>query len=99
MYKRQVGGGPNNLIKNGCNLVITVDDILEHYEFISETQEKEKLERKYDYIYKLISNVPININDICKQLKLNISEVNQKIFMLELQGLIKSLPGNEYVRV
>ena len=94
-----VGGGPNNLIKNGCNLVITVDDILEHYEFISETQEKEKVETEYDDIYKLISNVPININDICKQLKLNISEVNQKIFMLELQGLIKSLPGNEYVRV
>lgn len=93
-----VGGGPNYLIKNGCNLVIDVEDILEHYESITEEENKEIVEKEYADIYKLINNIPININDICKKLKLSVSEVNQKISMLELQGVIKCLPGNEYVR-
>ena len=93
-----VGGGSNYLIKEGCNLVTNVDDILEHYGNITEEANKEIVEKEYADVYKLIINIPININDICKKLKLNVSEVNQKISMLELQGVIKCLPGNEYIR-
>ncbi len=93
-----VGGGSNYLIKEGCNLVTNVDDILEHYGNITEEANKEIVEKEYADVYKLINNIPININDICKKLKLNVSEVNQKISMLELQGVIKCLPGNEYIR-
>ena len=43
--------------------------------------------------------MPININLIAKKCNLNISEVYQKLLIMEIKGYIKGLPGNEYVRV
>jgi len=43
--------------------------------------------------------MPININLIAKKCNLSISEVSQKLLIMEIKGHVKSLPGNEYVRV
>ena len=42
--------------------------------------------------------MPKNINYIVMKSKCGISNVNQKLIILELKGYIKSLPGNNYVR-
>ena len=41
-------------------------------------------------INKVVKNVPSN---------LKIEELNQKLTMMELEGLIKNLPGNNYARL
>lgn len=55
----------------------------------------------YEYIdiYNLIPYYPVSIEYLARKSNLRISEINQKLTILELEGLIKSLPGNNYVRI
>ena len=41
--------------------------------------------------------MPRSINEISKLSNKSIPEVNEALFMLEMEGLIKSLPGSEYI--
>ena len=36
----------------------------------------------------------MNINEIARYLKMNIAELNMKLTMMEIEGLIEVLPGN-----
>lgn len=36
----------------------------------------------------------MNINEIARLLKINIAELNIKLTMMEIEGLIEVLPGN-----
>ena len=58
-----------------------------------------QIEKEYLEIYNLILYKPINIQQLVKKSGLNISKLNQKLTILELEGHIKNLPGNNYVRV
>ena len=40
----------------------------------------------------------MHINEICKKANTPMAEVNQIITMLEIEGLIKSLPNNEFIK-
>ena len=53
---------------------------------------------EYKKVYDVIENFPININQICKKAKISIAEANQTLTMLEIEGLIRSLPNNEYIK-
>ncbi len=56
--------------------------------------EKRKLENsKLSYIYDLISNEPISINEICKKTSKPISQISSDLFSLELEGYIKKVAG------
>lgn len=102
----KLGVGTNKLLKNGAKCVVTAEDILQEYEFLKELKvnneinnyhEKRKIEeipKEYREIYKSIENEPTNINTICKKSKLDITEVNIGLTILELEGYIKRLPGN-----
>lgn len=92
------GYGPNKLIQEGANLIMSAQDVLEELELLDETNEY-KPEQQYQEIYDVLGNLPISANDICKIVKKPISEVNEALFMLELQGAIKSFPGNQFARV
>ena len=63
-----------------------------------EENEQSQIDEELKEIYDLISYVPKNINYIAMKSKCGISNVNQKLIILELKGYIKSLPGNNYVR-
>ena len=105
------GVGTNNLIKMGAALVTSSKEILQEMGIISdEIEEIESIENEinkkeenqindeYKEIYNLISYIPKSINYISAKSGLNISDINQKLTILELEGYIKSLPGNNYVR-
>lgn len=92
----KTGYGPNEHIKNGAKLVTNYMDILEEYNLFNK-EEKTKIDEKYIEIYKCINEVPRSINEISRLSNKTISEVNEALFMLEMEGLIKSLPGNEYI--
>ena len=103
------GWGTNLLIQEGAKLVLAPGDILEEYgikydkkeelEQIYEKKKKIKIKPEYKELYNLITEDPIEINELAKKSKLDISELNQKITMMEIEGYIESLPGNEYKRV
>lgn len=103
------GAGTNDLIKSGGKLVTHPQDILKEFNInynenkeinLSKPQKKITLVKdEYKELYKLITNEPININDLAKKSNLNITQVSTKLTMMELEGYIKSLPGNEFVRL
>ena len=103
------GWGTNLLIQEGAKLVLSPGDILEEYgikydkkeelEQIYEKKRKIKIKPEYKELYNLITEKPIEINELAKRSKLDISELSQKITMMEIEGYIESLPGNEYKRV
>lgn len=98
----KTSGGTNELIKGGAKLVTCANDILTEFKIIVEnTPEKNEksVEPEFLEIYNQITYMPININVIAKKCKLDIANVSQKLLLMELRGYVKSMPGNEYVRV
>ncbi|MDR0978942.1 MAG: hypothetical protein LBL91_03265 [Lachnospiraceae bacterium] len=49
--------------------------------------------KEYEEIYKLLSSVPKHINNIIKASNQNSSKVSSILTMLEIEGLVESLPG------
>lgn len=91
--------GSNELIKSGAKLVTCVNDILnEIEEEIEKKTEKIKIKSEYKKVYDILTNAPMHINEICKKANSQMAEVNQIMTMLEIEGLIKSLPNNEFIK-
>ena len=96
--------GTNNLIKEFAKIVISPKDVINNYNFLhkievnSNTLVKEQIPEEYKKIYSLITDIPININDIAKKSLLELREVSSKLTMLELDGKVVKLPGNMYIR-
>lgn len=91
--------GTNNLIKNGAKLVTDIDEILSEFELEQEKKSNEiEISEEYKKIYNVLTFSPIHINEICKKTNSTMSEVNQVITMLEIEGLIKALPNNEFIK-
>lgn len=89
------GYSTNLLIKNGANLVMQPEDILEFY--FNPSQEQE-VQEEYKQIYNLISSIPVSANELSRRTKKTISETMQTLTMLELEGYIKTAAGNQYIR-
>lgn len=49
--------------------------------------------KEYQFVYNLISDNPISINEICKKTNESISVVSNALFILELEGYIKKVAG------
>ena len=94
------GVGTNNLIKEGAILVTNSNEILtqigENVE--KDTEENEKTEFKipneYKEIYEKLEEGKIGINELARSLNHTIVQINQKLTLMELEGLIEMLPGN-----
>lgn len=94
--------GTNRLIQEGAKLVLNSNDILQELGIDTYEIEEEKeieVEEEYLEIYNILTHMPTNINTIAKKCNLDISKVSQKLLMMEIKGYIKSMPGNEYVRL
>ena len=95
--ERKNGVGTNQLIKEGASLVTNIDDILNAIKVERKAENNAvKIPAEYLPIYEVLENEPMNVNVICKKLKTDISSINANLMLMELEGYIKSLPGNYY---
>lgn len=101
--ENQKGITPNRLIQQGAFLVTKPEDIIKKYpelnlkkkEIIK--QKEKEVSQELKEIYDILScEQPIHINEITKMIHMQISEINYKLMMLELEEKIVSLPGNNY---
>lgn len=97
--------GTAMLIQNGAKLVLSPQEILDYIGIKTEIQNKTKVKSKikipkeYKDIYKILSNIPININEISKKSNKTIMEVSSILTMLEIKGVIKQIGINEFVKM
>lgn len=95
------GIGTNKLIQEGAKLITKPSQIYE-YMNINITKEKRKIDenriipKEYLPIYNLLSDEPIHINKIAKELDTTVSQINAIITLMELDGYIIQLAGNEF---
>lgn len=96
------GIGTNKLIQEGAKLVINPNDVIELLEN-NQNLKKEtaknidnKIPKEYNEIYQIIKEHQLHINDICKISKKTIQELNPILTMLEIEGYIVGLPGNQF---
>lgn len=96
--------GTNSLIKQGAKLVQTIDDILEEFPYISlngggqKSSLTEKLTDSEALVYELIDYNPIHIDEIYSKLDLNLSEIYEALFSLQLKNMIKQVSGGSYIQ-
>lgn len=96
--------GTNNLIKEFAKIAISPENIINNYNFLHKKEvtqnilNVEEVPKEYREIYSLITEVPININEITKKCHLELKEVSSRLTMLELDEKIVKLPGNMYIR-
>ena len=62
-------------------------------ESLNSQNKKELKDSKLAYIYDLISDKPISINELCKKTSKPISKISNDLFLLELEGYIKKVAG------
>ena len=96
----KTGAGTNNLIKKGAMLVTNPIEILtqigEDVETDTEKNEETeiKIQKEYKEIYEKLKEGKIEINELSRSMKESIVKINQKLTLMELEGIIEILPGN-----
>lgn len=92
---KKTGYLTNEYIKNGAHLVTTVEDIIEYCPIQYDAKE---VNEEYKEVYKYIGEIPISVDEICKYTNLSIASINEKLMLMEIESLIRNVPGG-YVRV
>ena len=106
------GMGANILIQKGATLVLRTKEIIEKYienirykQISIQDLEKSKtpkidlskIKKDYRSIYEMIAN-NYTVNDISKKLNLSLSEIYEKLFMMEMDRLIESYQGQYKIK-
>ena len=100
--------GTNNLIKEFAFITTEPEDILSYLGFIKPIENNNIEKAKAQIIenipidlvdiYKVIDKNPIDVNEISKKSNLDLKTVMSKLTMLELEGRIRKISGNRYIR-
>ncbi len=100
--------GTNNLIKEFAFITTEPEDILSYLGFIKPIENNNIEKAKAQIIenipidlvdiYKVIDKNPIDVNEISKKSNLDLKSVMSKLTMLELEGRIRKISGNRYIR-
>lgn len=103
-----LSSGVNALIKKGAKLVERVEDIIE--EFPDEVRKYLKLheakievrsegrDREERLILKLIHKEPVHIDELTRETSMAPAAISSLLMKLEMQGLVRQLPGKLFIR-
>ena len=94
--------GPNNLIKLGAKMVTKAEDVLETLDLglIKEFVETKKIipdSEEEALILEFLSHEPIHADELVRQTKLDTSQINSTLTLMEMKGRVKNLGGMMYV--
>ena len=95
------GVGTNKLIQNGAVLVTNPNQIIDG---LINKDCRENNDNKYSIIpkeyleiYKILSDIPIHINEIARKLKKEIQEISPIITIMEIDGYVIQSPINYFI--
>lgn len=95
--------GPHQLLRDGARLVNGVEDILDEWGIEKMGKNLPNLKTKQgeedSKILKCIGFEPIHIDQIIDKVGMSVGETAAELLQLEIEGKIKCLPGNAYVRL
>ncbi len=105
------GIGTNRMIQEGAKLVIKPNEIVEFLKYKEikkenmesnnntrkqESSQIQNMPKEYEMVYSIIKEKQVHINDICKISKKDISQITPILTMLEIEGYIEQLVGNQF---
>ena len=95
--------GTNKLIKEFAKIALSPNDVLENYKFLHKkdkiiTTNIQSIPKEYEGIYENITDIPISTNEIAKKINADLKEIISKLTMLELDGKIRKIAGDRYIR-
>ena len=90
----KTGYVPNEYIKNGAHLVTCIEDIIEYF---PKAKEEIPLIPEYLEIYKYMSKIPISVDEIARLTDLSVASVNERLMLMEIEGLIQNVRGGYVV--
>ncbi|GAA0734931.1 DNA-processing protein DprA [Clostridium oceanicum] len=96
--------GANKLIKDGAYVFTEEKDLfdllnIEEYSFMKKDKEKKYNDKSIEgKIFKYINDNPIHIDDIIRLVNIDIKQLYEVLFELQLREQIICLPGNYYVK-
>ena len=104
--------GTNKIIQQGAKLINGAADIISEYPYaekvipkkvksepIQKTVDDSKYSKLNEFekqIIDILKKSDMQIDELSRKLKRNVSEINTKLIMLEVKGLVKKLPGSKY---
>jgi DNA processing protein len=101
-------GGTLHLLKHGATLVRDAADILEELgEAVSrdapgpkaaDTPRPISLPENQQKVFNSLSQEAIHADDLVQRTGMSVSEIGNALLLLEMQGLVRRLPGNRFER-